>query len=636
MFRSKRGAVPTNPPLLRSMPSWLALAPWVVVACSLLLAALVLVLDFRGGQREAEIATRIYLERGSSLIHAFEATLQTGMGFRWTDEELQGVLDKLGTTPDIQYMAVTDEQGHVLAASRPDMVGTALVSPENMESLHPVRRIKGGVRVCPAKDGKPSVPVFQVYQLFSVRQYAERLRSHGHMMNGMGGMMSRGHMMRGRTDEGQRLSAQRLVVFVGYDMTSLTAAQAQDARQAFVHWSVLAFLGLVGLLTLFLVKGYQRSRRLVQETSAFSFALIDTLPLGIVAVDESGRVTTFNPEAERITGLHEKDALGRELAAALPGLWGVLCETGLLDQTVPKEQEVRCVFGQQRRIPLALTAAPIVTDEGRLAGHTLVLRDLGEIRRLQAELRRQDRLAALGSMAAGVAHEIRNPLGAIKGLARFFQEVSPPDSEEARVAGIMTQEVLRLDNVVGDLLELARPDKLNMASASPLELVEKARRLLQADMETRNIRFEKDFPDPCPEIFLDADRIAQVLLNLFLNAVQAMPQGGTLSVRGRLAMPDRDIDAANPEASRAMQGAGEFILEIEDTGEGIAADKLQEIFSPYYTTKAKGTGLGLSLAHKIVEAHDGDIEVKSTLGRGTCFALRLPLPVIRAAAPEKV
>lgn len=617
MFRSSS----RHSPAPRRMPSWLMLAPWVVVACALLLAAAVLILDFRGGRKEAEITTRIYLERGASLIQAFEATLQTGMGFRWTDEALQDVLDKLGTAPDIYYMAVTNEQGHVLAASRPALVGTDLASSQEMKALHPIRKVKGEARVFrpDGADGR-TVPVFQVYQLLAVRQYAERLHG-GHMM------MGRGRMMHG-PDETQRVSAQRLVVFVGYDMTPLLAAQNQDSRQAYVHWAVLAFLGLVGLLTLFLVRGYQRSRRQVQETTAFSFALIDTLPLGIVAVDKVMRVTTFNPEAERITGLAAAHVLGRDLADALPGLWGVVRESGLLDERAPaREHEVRCVFGQERRIPLALTAVPVITDEGRRAGWTLTLRDLGEIRRLQAEVRRQDRLAALGNMAAGVAHEIRNPLGAIKGLARFFREVSPPDSEEARVANIMTQEVLRLDGVVGDLLELARPDRLNLAPASPRDLVDKARRLLQIDMDKNGVIFTADLPDPCPPVSLDADRMTQVLLNLFLNAVQAMPHGGLLAVRGRFV----PTAARGGEDDGPVRAAAEFMLDIADEGEGMAADKLQEIFSPYYTTKAKGTGLGLSLAHKIMEAHDGCIEVKSTPGRGTVFTLRLPVPVDRAA-----
>lgn len=603
---------------LRSMPSWLAFSPWIVVAGSLLLALMVLLMDYRGGDKESAVATRIFLERGTSLIHAYEATLQAGMGFQWTDEELQALLDKIGTSPDIHYIAVTDEQGRVLAASDTRLVNSDLVGPEEMEELAPSRRARGHIVNLAGE-----TPIFQVYQLLSVRQYEERLRRHGHMM------MSR-RMMRSSSGAA-RIPNQRLTIFVGYDMTPLLEAESADARRALIHWSVLAFIGAAGLLTLFLVKGYQRSRLLVQETSAFTFALLDTLPLGLVAVDQANRVTSINPEAERITGLKGGDVLGRDISEALPGLWTALNETGVMEEHgeerhVPREQEVRCVFGDGRRVPLALTATPVAVPSrnGRNSGYAFILRDLGEIRRLQAEIRRQDRLAALGHMAAGIAHEIRNPLSAIKGLARFFREISPEGGEEARVAGIMTQEVQRLDRVVGDLLELARPDKLNLTGISPALPLERAANLVRANMDKLGIRYTQEVPSPCPEVMLDADRMTQVLLNLFLNAIQAMPGGGTLTTRIRFQSRSGEEDAP---------GSGDILLlDIEDTGEGIPKDKIHQIFSPYYTTKARGTGLGLSLVQKIVEAHDGEIEVASTVGKGTRFTLHLPLP---AAAREE-
>ncbi len=609
---------------LRSMPSWLALSPWIVVAGSLLLALMVLLMDYRGDDKESAVAARIFLERGTSLIHAYEATLQAGMGFQWTDEELQAVLDKIGTSPDIHYMAVTDEQGRVLAASDTRLVNSDLVSPEEMEELAPARRARSHI-----VNLSGEAPVFQVYQLLSVHQYEERLRRHGHMMSRRMMRSSSSHM-----SSTGRIPNQRLTVFVGYDMTPLLEAESADARRALIHWSVLAFIGAAGLLTLFLVKGYQRSRLLVQETSAFTFALLDALPLGLVTVDQASRVTSINPAAERITGLKGGDVLGRDISEALPGLWTALNDTGFLEEHgeerhVPHEQEVRCVFGSGRRVPLALTATPVAVPSrnGRNSGYAFILRDLGEIRRLQAEIRRQDRLAALGHMAAGIAHEIRNPLSAIKGLARFFREISPEGGEEARVAGIMTQEVQRLDRVVGDLLELARPDKLNLTRISPVLPLERAANLVRADMDKLGIRYTREVPSLCPEVMLDADRMTQVLLNLFLNAIQAMPGGGSLTTRIRF---------QSGSGGEYADGGDVLLLDIEDTGEGIPKDKIHQIFSPYYTTKAQGTGLGLSLVQKIVEAHDGEIEVAGTAGKGTRFTLHLPLsPAAREENHEK-
>ena len=230
-------------------------------------------------------------------------------------------------------------------------------------------------------------------------------------------------------------------------------------------------------------------------------------------------------------------------------------------------------------------------------------------------------------MAAGIAHEIRNPLSAIKGLARFFREISPEGGEEARVAGIMTQEVQRLDRVVGDLLELARPDKLNLTRIPPVLPLERAANLVRADMDKLGIRYTREVPSLCPEVMLDADRMTQVLLNLFLNAIQAMPGGGSLTTRIRF---------QSGSGGEYADGGDVLLLDIEDTGEGIPKDKIHQIFSPYYTTKAQGTGLGLSLVQKIVEAHDGEIEVAGTAGKGTRFTLHLPLsPAAREENHEK-
>lgn len=563
-----------------AMPAWLAVSPWLVVAGSLLLALIILLAG--GGERQSGTARRIFLERGASLIHAYEATLQAGVGFQWTDAELQAVLDRIATGPDVRYIAVTDEQGVVLAASDARLVSADLVSLEDMKRLAPGRQARG--RVVETSGG---ASVFQVYEQLAGK-YEERLRQHG-----------RGHRMRHSSPPVRSAPGQGLVFFVGYDMTPLLAAQAADRRRAIISWSVLAFIALAGVLTLFLIRGYRRARLLVQKTTAFTLALLDALPLGLVAIDAAGRITNINPEAERITGLGEEAGMGRELKEALPALWAAL--EGMPNGKMT-EREARCVFANGRRVPLSLTAAA-----AKGGGHAIILRDLGEIRRLQSEVRRQERLAALGHMAAGVAHEIRNPLSAIKGLARFFQETHPEDGEEARAAAIMTREVERLNRVVGDLLELARPDRLALAPVSPEGIMKRAANLVREDMEKAGVRFALEAPSPCPEVPLDENRLLQALLNLFLNAIEAMPNGGGLTARVRFA------------------DSGVLALTVEDTGEGIARDALDQIFSPYYTTKARGTGLGLSLVQKIVEAHDGEIEVGSALGRGTRFTLRFPL-----------
>lgn len=577
---------------LKKMPRWLTLFPWFVMVCALLFSAGIVVFGLHNAKRESDFTSQLTLEKGAALISALEGALRTGMGYHWSDEVLSDLLNKVGEQPDIVSLVITNRNGTVLMAADTALIGTSFLSPEALEKLDPDRQVKWDTRELPG-----GTAVFQVYKQFSIPQGERRRHGGGHRMKrGMGGDTC--GMLEASIAEGTSL-----VIFVEYDLTPLEEAQAADEKHMAVMFAILVFVGVVGCFTLFLIHSYRRSRKLVQETTAFSSEILRTLPVGIIATDMDDRITSINPAAQGITGLNRAAVTGRSLRELLPGVWAVL--EGRTEQDAASEQEAWCMVGETRRVPLAISASHIVTEEGEAIGTALIMRDLGEIRRLQSELRRRDRLVALGNMAAGIAHEVRNPLSAIKGLARFFMEASPEGSDESRMADIMTKEVLRLDKVVGDLLDFARPDVLNLTDVALNELVERSHDMVRSDMDARNIRFEADLPQPPLSVRLDRDRMAQVLLNLFLNAVQAMPDGGKLTVRGR------------------MEGS-ELALEVADTGCGIAPERLADIFSPYFTTKASGTGLGLSIVHKIVEAHDGTIEVASTPGEGTVFKLRFP------------
>lgn len=574
------------------MPRWLTLFPWFVMVCALLFSAGIVVFGLHNAKRESDFTSQLTLEKGAALISALEGALRTGMGYHWSDEVLSDLLNKVGEQPDIVSLVITNRNGTVLMAADTALIGTSFLSPEALAKLDPDRQVKWDTRELPG-----GTAVFQVYKQFSIPQGERRRHGGGHRMKrGMGGDTC--GMLEASIAEGTSL-----VIFVEYDLTPLEEAQAADEKHMAVMFAILVFVGVVGCFTLFLIHSYRRSRKLVQETTAFSSEILRTLPVGIIATDMDDRITSINPAAQCITGLNRAAVTGRSLRELLPGVWTVL--EGRTEQDAASEQEAWCMVGETRRVPLAISASHIVTEEGEAIGTALIMRDLGEIRRLQSELRRRDRLVALGNMAAGIAHEVRNPLSAIKGLARFFMEASPEGSDESRMADIMTKEVLRLDKVVGDLLDFARPDVLNLTDVALNELVERSHDMVRSDMDARNIRFEADLPQPPLSVRLDRDRMAQVLLNLFLNAVQAMPDGGKLTVRGR------------------MEGS-ELALEVADTGCGIAPERLADIFSPYFTTKASGTGLGLSIVHKIVEAHDGTIEVASTPGEGTVFKLRFP------------
>jgi two-component system sensor histidine kinase HydH len=270
------------------------------------------------------------------------------------------------------------------------------------------------------------------------------------------------------------------------------------------------------------------------------------------------------------------------------------------------EKEMECAFAGRRSVPLSISATAIINEVGEFVGRVLILRDLREVRRLQKEIRRQEKLAALGGLAAGVAHEIRNPLSSIKGLATFFGAQFADGSEGKDAAGVMIEEVNRLNRAISELLDFARPADLKRQRTDIAPLITRSIQLIQQDAKSRNIRVDLKIGDDLGAVDIDPDRLSQCLLNLYLNAIDAMKDGGTLSVQ------------CGADGDQALH------IAVADTGPGIAADQLDKIFDPYFTTKKKGTGLGLAIVYKIIEAHGGRINVESAADRGTTMTIRIP------------
>ena len=235
----------------------------------------------------------------------------------------------------------------------------------------------------------------------------------------------------------------------------------------------------------------------------------------------------------------------------------------------------------------------------------------GLVKELEVEVQRREKLAAIGSLAAGVAHEIRNPLSSIKGFATYFGELFPPESEDRACAQVMVEEVDRLNRVITDLIGLSKPSQIELARVDPETILYQVARLMRHDLEANKVSLKVHLGRNLPQILADAERIHQVLLNLCLNAIQAMSGGGRLILGAR----------------RSKDGV---VFLVIDTGVGIAPEFLSRIFDPYFTTRGSGTGLGLPLVHKIVDAHHGSIIVrsrtkdpKSTKQSGTMFKIFL-------------
>ena len=233
-----------------------------------------------------------------------------------------------------------------------------------------------------------------------------------------------------------------------------------------------------------------------------------------------------------------------------------------------------------------------------------MLRDITEIRRLEGELRRSEKLAALGKVAAGVAHELRNPLSSIKGLAMILQSAFSDKSKELETANMLVGEVERLNRSISELLDYARPTTLHLKRQRLQPLLEKTISLLEMDARSADIHLQLECKTDF-DVSIDADKLSQVFLNLLLNGIQAMEHGGNLFV--------------------TLQREKEWIrISFIDTGSGIRDEDLPRIFDPYFTTKSNGTGLGLAMSSKIVEEHGGKILVDSRSGERTEVSVILP------------
>jgi len=574
--------------------------PWVIMGAALILFVVVLTLAVQNINREKRYMTRFLLEKGMAIISAVEAGTRTGMmDMMWGSSQVQALLEETARLPSVLFMAIINENGLILAHSEKKKIGQNFSGPIQGDKIEPAMTARW--QVTGTESGRR---IFEVYRYFEPLTHANSL-----MRKKMGLMMKRHRMMMAPGKSGHFLSgdpaAGKPVILVGLDMAPFEAARQEDIRNTVIISSVLLLLGIGGFFSVIYAQIYRATRRSLQDTSAFADEVVTNLPVGLIATDRKGRIAFFNPTAEKITGLHFESVHGKDADQVLPQHWCGL-EQSLRQGQAVVEQEMECNFGG-RSVPVSVSASRIINEENEFVGKILILRDLGEVRKLQEEVRRREKLAALGRLAGGVAHEIRNPLSSIKGLATYFGGKFPDSSEDKKAAAVMVREVDRLNRVVSELLELARPSELKPRPTDINELLAHSMRLVQQDAEAKNIKLDLVTADHLPLIFADPDRISQCLLNLYLNAIQAMGAGGRLSVKSLPA--DR----------------GSIRIEIADTGAGINTVDLKKIFDPYFTTKSAGTGLGLAIVHKIIEAHRGEIKVKSAPGKGTVFSILLPL-----------
>lgn len=385
-----------------------------------------------------------------------------------------------------------------------------------------------------------------------------------------------------------------------------------DAALAKLKHRLFMILGLVSIGAIAVVSLSVTRRNEVVASEAyqrehnFSSAVLESMADAVVAVDAEMRVTLFNNAAEALLGLRFEEVRGADVATVLPEAFTPLFRE-ILDGGGEAHREIECVLGEAYRY-LSVHCSIMYGPEQESEGAVCVLRDLTEQRAMQQLVERREKLTAMGELASGVAHEIRNPLNAIGILGqRLDMEFEPhADGEEYhQLAGAIVSEVDRVNTIVTRFLKFATPSPLHLETVALDGFVTDYLPLLKGEVESAALEFLSRMSSGA-EVSIDPEQMRQVLLNLVRNAVDATPQGGRISV----------------ETARHEEMA---LIAITDSGTGISPGQLHRIFDLYYTTKDDGSGMGLAIANRIVQSHGGTISVKSRERQGSTFTISLPL-----------
>ena len=547
---------------------------WVAISAIAVLAVISTVMAFTHFQRQKEQAVELLMEKGATLIRSFEAGLRSSSREANDVFLIQKLLMETAQQPDIDYIIVTDNKGNIIADSDPSMVGQRYGLDLDTEKIALSPEKKWRRTANPEGAG-----TFEVY---------------------------RGLFPRERYDEMQKaplIQSSNMIIYVGFNMDMMEKADREDTRNTIIIAFILLLIGSSAIVSLFLVQAYRSTRTSLSRIIVFSQALVKNMPIGLIALDAVGDVAACNEKAGAILNAASGDTIGKEAYAVLPApLYKILA--GLPQQGGLVEEDLQLAAGEKESKTLEIVAASLA-DAGNPIGKILLLRDVTALRQLEKEAVKNRHLASIASLAAGVAHEIRNPLSSLKGFAVYFKERLAGDKEDEQMADIMIAEVERLNRVISQLIEFARPLQLKREKTSFPGLIQHTLGLIAGDTKKNHVNISTDLASDLPPVEVDPDKVKQVLLNIFLNSLAAMKDGGSLTIK-------------------LVPRANSIDVIVSDTGTGIEKENLPHIYDPYFTSKPAGTGLGLAVVQKIMEAHGGAINIESTSGEGTTVALRFP------------
>jgi two-component system sensor histidine kinase PilS (NtrC family) len=393
-----------------------------------------------------------------------------------------------------------------------------------------------------------------------------------------------------------------------------TGESLASAIQA-VGLSDVSFL-VVGLLAAKLADRQTRSdvqlaaaTRSLADLRALHERIVESIRSGVITTNLQGRIYTFNAAAEEITGYKAADVRGQDASIFFGDMTRQIADSMNAAATgkVSPRFQADCLTPNGLALRLGFSIAPLSGESGEISGMVITFQDLTDIRALEETSRRQDRMAAVGRLAASIAHEIRNPLAAMRGSIQMLRSEMEGDTEQAQLMEIILRESDRLNKIVADYLNYARPRPAELKNVDISALVADTFRLLRNSAELSDNHFlEEDLPNRPAIVSGDPEQLKQVCWNIARNALKSMPDGGKFSV------------------SLAEVDGNRLRLSFSDTGCGMTPEQVERLFEPFTSTTG-GTGLGLSIVYQIIRDHSGTINVRSLLGEGTTISIELPV-----------
>jgi PAS domain S-box-containing protein len=353
----------------------------------------------------------------------------------------------------------------------------------------------------------------------------------------------------------------------------------------------------------------------LEDVKNFTESIIQSIGSGIIITEMNDTITYINRAGERMLGYSKKELLEKPFS-----IFGLKEKQSVIPSFLnnPDDLDTRKEGWMKKKdhteFPVGFTINNHLSVRGEKIGKIVVFRDLTNVYKIQEEILRMDRLVSLGKLASGIAHELRNPLAGIKTTAQALGEEMSGDDSRREYLNRITKEIDRLNDLLKTFFSFAKPQNLNLVHCHIKDIINEIIPFLIKEIADKGIRFIETYHPQLPKIQVDRTQMHQVFLNLFLNAIQAMPSGGELKIE------------ASPILSTSVEGFKKNFIKvvISDTGRGIPPHIIHKIFDPFFTTKPKGIGLGLSITYQIIKKHGGTVKVESQWEKGTSFIINLP------------